>query len=139
MTKPTYLIYLGSPYQHENPDIIRHRVRTIRSVTLTILNNVPRLFPYSPISYSHTLADGVPKGFDWLPPDKIILSRCDAGLFSTMKGYRESKGMREELDFCRLKDIPIFWSPPNVDDVLSTCGYILEVLDGRMPYKEELF
>ena len=121
--KEQVLVYLASPYEHEDEEVMFSRFDEISKITEQILIEVPGIVPFSPIAYTYQyrhLDD-----FDWLDRmDFCFLSACDAMLFVQMDGWGESDGMVREKRFCREQEIPVFHTMPN--DVLHKCQVMWE-------------
>lgn len=71
---------------------------------------------YSPICHSHPIAShGGLDAFDysiWLPLDEAVMAACDACIVAMMDGWKQSKGVRYEIDYFELERKPIFYLEP---------------------------
>lgn len=97
---PETLIYLGSPYNHEDEAVRRERF----FLNLMALGEILKLgfIPYSPIVHNHPLASELKMGVGWdiwQRHDLEILSRCDELWIYKLPGWKESQGLKAEIQF----------------------------------------
>lgn len=52
--------------------------------------------------------DGILPDEAWLEGDIEILKKCDLAV--TVKGWENSSGSRDEVDFCKKNNIPVYFS-----------------------------
>lgn len=67
---------------------------------------------YSPISHSHPIAtqESLPGGFKfWEKIDKCFIDWCDYMVVVKMDGWKESKGVHKEIEYCRSLKKPIVY------------------------------
>lgn len=122
------LIYLASPYSHDDPIVVNQRERAIREVVAEIIGKQDAIIPFSPIIYTHPIAKNVNPDFDWYPWDLQFLSRCDAMIVVQLQGWSASKGIQIEIQHCRDRDIPIaFALPENILEVCDSISTDLEI------------
>lgn len=106
------LIYLGGPYSHEDPKVIKKRFNIFNKVSSTLICKKD-MFVFSPISHSHPIV--TLKNFDknfwtygyWMPFDLYILAQCDELLIVDIDGWKESKGLAAEIEFAKANNIKI--------------------------------
>ena len=111
------LIYLAVPYSHDDRDIMLARFRMVSKVAGQLIRAGNLV--YSPISHSHPMALESIVGTtyeDWRELDEFYLLRSDVFMILTIDGWRESKGMVEEIKFATDNAKPIILLPP----VIST-------------------
>ena len=108
----TELIYLASPYTHENPLVVadRHRA-TMAFVAKHLLDG---RFVYSPIVYAHTMAmrHVMPISSEWWWAfNKSMIERCSVVWVLCLENYQHSRGMRDEIDYAEFLDKPVKYWP----------------------------
>jgi len=107
------LIYLASPYSHEDMKVCRERFERVCFVAARLMEK--GLFVYSPIAHTHPIA--IHGGLDhldhdfWMNMDKVMMDRCDELYVCAMDGWKESEGISIEIDYM---------------DELGKCFYILD-------------
>lgn len=110
MTDAAWLIYLGSPYTHDDWGVRRERADTVCEVAAALLG--AGHIVYSPIAHGHAV-DGAcghtlpdTQAF-WMRHCLRILSSCDELVVCTLDGWRDSAGLATEIDYAREHDMPI--------------------------------
>lgn len=103
------LIYLASPYNHENDEI---RIRNFEKISKIAADIVAEGgVAISPITYGHTLLqfrDNFPYDWEfWENFCKTFLSRCDELYVIMMEGWDLSRGVDEEIKYAIKVGIPI--------------------------------
>lgn len=108
MIKP--FIYLASPYSDDNPDVMHQRyLDTCKFVAQALKDNK---VIFSPIVNTHLLAveEGLPSEFKfWKNYNEKILSKADMLYVLTLDGYKESVGIKGEIDYAQKNGIPIIY------------------------------
>lgn len=96
MTTP--IIYLASPYTHEDPAVMEERFCAVSRVAARLIRRGNVVF--SPISHSHSIAQyGLPKDWMfWKRFDTAFIERCTEMRILRLPGWKESKGVAEEYD-----------------------------------------
>jgi hypothetical protein len=139
------LIYLASPYTHAERWGEADRYDKVARATSIMLQRGWHVF--SPIVHSHPLATqyGCPQDGDfWMRVDSEYLRRCDELWVLRLPGWKESKGVRRELELARELDIRVrsfFLSTielmPDVNaDPPSDSGDVTKVLLNMMSHLE---
>lgn len=107
------LIYLSSPYRHENPVEREHRYYWNIAAAAHLIREGYIVF--SPIVHSHQLAKwGITAGLSfWLRQDKPMLEMCSEMITLTLPGWRESDGIRIETAIIRGMGKPIRYLDPD--------------------------
>lgn len=104
------LIYVASPYSHPVDEI---RIENYKVVSLYTANLVRNGFViFSPITYGHHLTEfkEMPLDFEfWGNFCLTFLAKCDMMHVLRIPGWENSKGVREEIDFCKKFEIPIVY------------------------------
>ena len=94
------MIYLASPYAHEDEAVREERHRAAEAHVAFLLQRSRWVF--SPIVHCHELKKrhALPEGHEfWLTYDCHILAKADELHVLQLEGWRSSKGIRMELDF----------------------------------------
>ena len=116
------LIYLASPYQHEDRNIMIDRFETVRAITAQLISEQDHVIPYSPIVYTHDLSDYVDADFDWRDWDIHILEKCDVMVVLMMDGWKESKGVQKEIAYCeKVKKQTIYVGIDDINMFIKDC------------------
>lgn len=106
------MIYLMAPYTHE-----QHTVRQLRFELITlVLGELMQQFPYdwvfSPITQGHATVPFLPPAVAhshkfWMQQCEHALREADRVLLLPLPGWRESKGITQELDWCEEWEKPV--------------------------------
>lgn len=89
------MIYLASPYYHQDPLVMKTRFLLAMQATKILLER--EAWVYSPIVHNHPLELDRPHEF-WMRYDLDMLRRCDSLMVLAIPGWRESKGVTIEID-----------------------------------------
>ena len=108
------MIYLAGPYTAKlddgSPDISTMRTRfEILTEMAGRLMDMGHIV-YSPITHGHVVAERVDLPHDWDFWERnavAFLDRCDVMFVATLVGWRESVGVRAEVDYCARKGIHV--------------------------------
>lgn len=93
------MIYLASPWSHSDAEVRRQRYEAAVKATAALIN-AGRMV-YSPIVYSHHLAESGKLGgdwADWVVFDTWFIERCSFVWILTLDGWEQSKGVQAEID-----------------------------------------
>lgn len=96
------LIYLASPYSHEDKAVEAARFESVCKVAAALMREGQMVF--SPIAHTHpiALAGDLPRGFDYYAAyDELMISRCDELYVLMLDGWRESVGVTAEVEIAR--------------------------------------
>lgn len=111
--------YLATPYSYPDKTVMEQRYRDAIKITAHLMKQGYVIF--SPIVHNHpiALAHNLPTDMEfWYNIDTRILANARGMYVADMDGWRESKGMKLEMDFCDQHGIPY--------EILFTKG----ILDG---------
>jgi len=125
------MIYLASPYWHEEVKVRLHRTEQTMLIARALLRR--KLPIFSPIIHGHALNEGGLNfnsqkpaspdiGFshqDWLDVDFQYLKVCSMMMIAQIEGWQSSKGVNMEKDFCRVNGIPMVLLSPVECSVLA--------------------
>ena len=112
------LVYIASPYTSFIKDSIAnhferedrtYRVERYIAKKYENLENHNTMF-YSPIVHCHSIAKnfGLPTEFEfWQNMDRIMISKSDRVEVLMMDGWKESKGVQSEIEYCKEINKPI--------------------------------
>ncbi len=91
------MIYLASPYSHNDSTVREHRYREACRAVVHLLRQGCMVF--SPVVHSHPLvAFGLPSDWAfWERVDREHLKRCDDVVVLTLDGWQESVGLAAEI------------------------------------------
>ena len=102
------MIYLASPYSHQDPAVREERFRAVCVVCAKLMSVGHHVF--SPIAHTHPVAvvGDLPKGFDfWREYDWWFVSRVDAVYVLMLDGWKDSIGVASEIIMANDLNIPI--------------------------------
>jgi hypothetical protein len=99
------MIYLASPYSHENPGIMAGRFEVTRQfVAYALKRDVPL---FSPIVYCHQFVqyEMGTSANDWHFFNRHMMMACDAIWVLKLEGWQTSRGVRQEVEFFQARGI----------------------------------
>ena len=102
------MIYLASPYSHPDPAVVQTRFRAAEVCTVSLMRQ--GVIVFSPIVNCHGIAlkYGLPTDHEfWLRYDFGMLRLAEAMFILMIDGWKESRGVKEEIGFARSAHIPI--------------------------------
>jgi len=114
------LVYVASPYTHKDEAVQEQRYQEITNITRKIINAFVDVVPYTPITYTHVLAQELEREVNWIHFDMTFLFCCDALLVVQMDGWKESVGVQEEIKKAKDMNIHTMYAKPH---------QVLELLD----------
>jgi len=104
------MIYLAAPYNDKEPSMVNYRMikvyDTIHDLMLSnkhvtsplLMHEVVRRFSDMPTDYTY-----------WESYCLDILSRCDELYVLMLPGWKESKGVTSEINYCIAREVPIVY------------------------------
>jgi hypothetical protein len=110
--------YLAVPYSHE--DIFIKAMRADHADMIAAYLMKSGIYIFSPISSWHYIANKhvLPTNFEfWKNYNFSMLSHCDALLVITLDGWKESVGVKAEMDFAKKNGIPIHYVDPDTFEI----------------------
>ena len=97
------MIYLASPYSHEDPTVRQQRFEAVKHCQGRLLQEgIPCI---SPIVMFHNIAEDfkLPKDEEyWRSINSRLLKACSAVAVLSIEGWEDSVGLKEELHAARL-------------------------------------
>ncbi|GIW80418.1 MAG: hypothetical protein KatS3mg105_2225 [Gemmatales bacterium] len=118
------MIYLASPYSHDDPTVCEQRYRdACRAVAGLLHQGLPA---FSPIVHSHPLVQyGLPADWSfWQRYDRELLARCDEVVVLMLEGWEKSVGVREEVRIARELGKPVRYLAPDLANVSPTLARV---------------
>ena len=105
------LWYVASPYTHDDPEVVKHRVEECEKCVKAIIENYSNVVPFSPILYSQPLLQmGVESpGEGWYMFDLPFLRKADRLIVLKLDGWKSSIGVALEIAFARARHIPVLY------------------------------
>jgi hypothetical protein len=104
------LIYIGSPYSHQDPEVIEENYRRVSRLAAKLCSQGHVAF--SPITYGHVLLTFEKMPGDWEFWKSFCISfleKSDELLVYKMPGWENSRGLAAEIEFATEKNIKITW------------------------------
>lgn len=108
MITPKKLIYLASPYSHDDYTIRLFRFTQVCSKAAQIMTTGVLVF--SPIAHTHPIALGgnLPLGWEyWDEFDRRMIGACDELWVYMLAGWRESVGVTAEIKIADEMNKPV--------------------------------
>lgn len=102
------MIYLASPYSHPDPAVVQDRVEAAEACTVSLMRR--GFIVFSPIINCHGIAIkyGLPTDHEfWLRYDFSMLRLAEEMYILAIDGWRESRGVKEEIAFAKSAHIQI--------------------------------
>jgi hypothetical protein len=102
------LVYLAMPYSHPDAKVRRQRFETVNRLAAKLMAKGMHIF--SPISHTHPIAEAgdLPVGWEfWEQYDRTILAVCCALIVVCADGFRQSAGVRAEIEIAKEMGLPI--------------------------------
>lgn len=119
------MLYIASPYSHEDIVVRRDRYKQVVGVTAKLTLDGWKV--YSPIVHSHPLVEFAQephlpnlhalheKDHDfWLSYDRTFMRLCDRLVVVAMLGWETSKGIRQEVEFFKNLRRPMALVSPEI-------------------------
>lgn len=101
------MIYLAAPYTHPDPAIQQARFEAITAKAASLMR---ASLVFSPITYGHPFGQlGLMKTDHetWTDFNRYMLNACHSMYLLPLPGWRQSKGVAWELDYCKQFNIPV--------------------------------
>jgi hypothetical protein len=103
------MIYLASPYWHDDPDIRAIRARENADAAARLA--VRGFFVFAPVVHGHAIAELDPfhdiQTVYWIEHGLDMLERCDAMWVLGLVGWRQSEGVAGEVLAARALDMDV--------------------------------
>lgn len=108
------LIYLASPYTHEDPAVMEERFQRVNKAAGVLLEQGHNIF--SPISHFHPIAKAhnLPTEWEfWKRIDEIYISLSKQLWVLTQDGWKTSVGVNAEMEIARSQELQIWLVNPD--------------------------
>lgn len=105
------LTYLACPYSHPSIDVRVARFQASARAAAFLIHR--GFYVYSPITMTHPIdivmaVEDETMGSDyWVNFDKAFMDVCSEMIILTISGWRESRGIKREIDYFKASDKPI--------------------------------
>jgi hypothetical protein len=117
------LVYLAIPYSHCSTDVKTYRAMVASYVAGKLMKEGTVVF--SPISHGHLISEIHQLPTDWKYWEKhckTFLYRCDKLIVVMADGWKESKGVAEEIAIAAELGLPIeYYSVEDIPNWLRYC------------------
>ena len=103
-------IYLAIPYSHQDPKVREERFELVNKMAARLIEEGYNVL--SPISHSHPISldmDNSNKSEFWCNLSLEWLVYCDEMHVCCIDGWKESKGVKREIEFAKENNIPIIY------------------------------
>lgn len=105
----TRLIYLASPYSHQDPEVRQDRYEQACQAAADLIGE--DVFVYSPIAHTHNIALKMPSkplSFSyWQNFDFRMINACDELMVRRLDGWEDSVGVEAEIEYARKTGKPV--------------------------------
>jgi hypothetical protein len=105
------MIYLASPYTHDDPIIRSSRVEAARQMAELLMFKL-KLPVFSPIVYGDALRHEATDFATWRPINDSMIINCTGVMVLEIDGWRGSRGIQHELALATSLDKPIVFVRP---------------------------
>lgn len=115
------MIYLASPYGHDDPRIREERFHAACRATANLLEAGEIVF--SPIVYCHELLNwmgNIPETA-WLRIDRAFFNACNEVVVLALDGWKESLGVRDEIQWSLETGKPVRLLDPSRLPMAAAC------------------
>lgn len=114
------MIYLASPYFHPDPSIREKRFRDVCHVAAHFMRK--GIYIFCPIAHTHPIVESgdLPKGWDyWQEYDRQMLSVCSELWIVQLDGWKESVGIKGEIQIAREMGLSIKYVRYYPNDIIT--------------------
>ena len=112
------MIYLASPYSHEDPAVQNRRFRVVCRVAARLMRQGHQVF--SPIAHSHPIAEsgGLPGDWAfWEAYDHTMMDACKELWVVMMDGWATSRGIMAEVGYMQAAGKQVAYIRPTADEL----------------------
>lgn len=107
------MIYLASPYSHEDPAVREQRYREAAAYVAASIHE--GLAVFSPIVYTHNWYEEHGFGFEawqWITFNEHMMKACDRIVVLRSEGFEKSTGVRAEIRYFVDRGISVLYCNP---------------------------
>lgn len=104
------MIYLASPYSHPDPLQVKTRFLLVEQCTVSLIKKGE--YVWSPIVHCHEMATKYEMPTDaqfWKNYNFDFMRKADAIYVLCIPGWRESKGVKMEIEFAAYVGVPMLY------------------------------
>lgn len=108
------LVYLASPYSSPDPAVKEKRFKDVCRAAGWLMHDGIAIF--CPIAHSHPIDAELAEFGDhefWLRQDFAVLRHCGAMFVLMLDGWKESHGVRKEIEFAQYIGLPVVYIEPH--------------------------
>lgn len=106
--------YFASPYSSKDQAIVEARYLEQQRLVAHLIKE-HELLIINPIEMCHNIGKnyGLPQGYDfWMKRDRKLISISDAVIVALMPGWKESKGVTDEIAYAKSLRHRVFYIDP---------------------------
>lgn len=110
MENKSKIIYIASPYSSTDEKKRIENYEKVSKFTAHLISN--GAVAISPIAYGHPLLGFVDMPGDWEFWKNFcitFLEKCDEMIVLQLEGWDKSRGVLEEIEYCKNKNIPVWY------------------------------
>ena len=107
------IIFLSSPLTHKDPTIMKWRIKQVNRVAALLFMRGEIIF--SPLSHSDPIQKYMTEDhIDWYEYDLEVMRRaCNVVYVLMLDGWKESVGVKGEIEEAERLDLPVVYLDPN--------------------------
>ena len=110
------LYYLASPYSHHNSLVRQIRYESIIYAASELTKDGFRLIEPIGMCHQQSIQHKMPAGYEfWKTRDRGFIDICDAVILVAMKGWDESVGVLDEMEYAKSQGKEVIFL--NCDDI----------------------
>ena len=107
------LTYLACPFSHPEEAVRFERIKKVDKFAAYLMHRMDRVV-FSPITHSSRIAKYLPESYllnvdFWMKQDIPILLKCDELAVFCLDGWRESKGIKKEIEIAKYVGMRILY------------------------------
>ncbi len=106
------LVYLAAPYSHPDKNVVQERIKQFCAVDAHLSRS--GIFTVSPLLKHLVLQhETLPSDWNyWKDYSYELLARCEKMVVIRMDGWKDSVGIKAEIEYCNMTSIPIEFIDP---------------------------
>lgn len=106
------VIYIASPYSHENEEVVAMRIKALQQIVVNM--TMTGIVCICPVLHYHQLREQLPQDpLFWIKVCRKWLSRCDELCVAQFEDWEQSGGVRDEFQYAKQKGIHISYINPD--------------------------
>ncbi len=107
--------YLSSPYTHSDPEVVNKRYERVLEIAVQLMS---AYYLIEPIAMSHEKSKRfeLPTNYEfWKELNENWILKSDGVIVCMMDGWKESKGVQDEISFAKEQGLPVYYLKCNDD------------------------